>query len=241
MPSIEKLRANSSATKTTSNSKIPTIARFSPPPPPPPSNNDVAIINSNGNHKLNGSLGSSAAVASAIKRVNATDNNLSDHDNKTKDEWWDRVNRVAEGREQAAPADLRLMLKSGGESAEERLSKKGTFDHLENNVNVTTNKRHSTSGYGFPRQALPSSSIAATTNSQNTAVNATMSSNLYKDSMQRRHSDHGNGQSTNSNTSTAAVFEKEAQALQEELEQMQKTLQDRMKRYQALSSSAPDK
>jgi ribosome-binding factor A len=57
---------------------------------------------------------------------------------------------------------------------------------------------------------------------------------LYKDNNTTRRSTV-TGVSSNGDLSTAAVFEKEAQALQEELENMQKILHERMKRYQSLS------
>jgi len=248
LPSIEKLRANS-ASKTSSNTKIPTMARFSPPPPPPQSHSDIAVlqlppssISSNNNRKFNASLGSSAAVASAIKRVNDTDKNLSDNDNKTKDEWWDRVNRVAEGKEQAAPADLRLMLKSVVESAEERLSKKTNGDNnypidKNTNLNIATSKRHSTTSYGYPHQLMSSTTSSSpqqpTTTISSSSSSTHTSNTLNKDNTTRRST--VTGVSSNDDLSTAAVFEKEAQALQEELENMQKILHERMKRYQSLS------
>jgi len=224
LPSIEKLRANNSISSATT--KIPTMTRNSPPPPPP---SDMQLSSST---KQNTSLGSSAAVASAIKRANGNDSSVNDlnNNNKAKDDWWDRVNRVAEGKEQAKPADIRMMLKSVVESAEERLYKKTNEDHIYSpqssidakaNVNKAASRRHSISNYEYPNQQLTSTAQPS-------------SAGASKDNVpQRRHSTNENG-----GQSSAAVFEKEAQALQEELEQMQKTLQERMKRYQALSSTS---
>jgi hypothetical protein len=225
LPSIEKLRMNNFTSKNSTITKIPTITRNSPPPPP----SDIQISSST---KQSTSLGSSAAVVSAIKRANYNDSSFNDLNNKTKDDWWDRVNRVAEGKEQAAPADIRMMLKSVVESAEERLYKKTTEDQIYSpqnsidtkaNVNKTAGRRHSISAYENPNQPLTSTS--------STGEIATNKDNIP----QRRHSTNDNGGQT-----SAAVFEKEAQALQSELEQMQKTLQERMKRYQALSSTTSE-
>ena len=225
LPSIEKLRMNNFTSKNSTITKIPTITRNSPPPPP----SDIQISSST---KQSTSLGSSAAVVSAIKRANYNDSSFNDLNNKTKDDWWDRVNRVAEGKEQAVPADIRMMLKSVVESAEERLYKKTNEDQIYSpqnsidtkaNVNKTAGRRHSISAYENPNQPLTSTS--------STGEIATNKDNIP----QRRHSTNDNGGQT-----SAAVFEKEAQALQSELEQMQKTLQERMKRYQALSSTTSE-
>ena len=150
--------------------------------------------------------------------------------------WWSRLSRVAEGREKADPAELRAMLKTVVNRAEESIISKG--------------------GGGAAVTAKPDPPAAAATRRASVALGPLLRLDPHLALEPHRRGSTGgdphlNGSfpvmsddakyraSVGAAPSTEAqpnstVFEKEAQALQVELAQMQKTLQERMLKYQKL-------
>lgn len=103
------------------------------------------------------------------------------------EEWWSRLNRVAEGQETAAPHELRAMLRTIVQRAEER------------------------------------GGLAVGATAVNAAAAPTLATLQVTPSLLAPH----------------IAFEREAKALQDELAVMQQTLENRMQRYQVLTSQKP--
>jgi len=155
------------------------------------------------------------------------------------DPWWARLNRVAEGQEKADPAELRAMLKSVVERAEERVGKKKVIG--------SSSLSSSTDSLDALKQNKQDTSSLASAATVQVPANKTSPSltpfPVVSSSGANSRADISSAPATTSGTRNegnevkSIDFEREASALQGELAAMQKTLQERMKRYSVLTNS----
>lgn len=149
-------------------------------------------------------------------------------------EWWDRLSRVAKGKEAAAPDELRALLqtvvaRAEGDRVDERGRERdvgrknelGAHGGVSAGLQVGSNL-HRTS---WPREKISLDEGVAEYSTRGTDTSMELS--------------RAGQIAVLDAPATSTTFEREAKALQDELAQMQKTLEDRMRRYQILTSAIP--
>ena len=153
--------------------------------------------------------------------------------------WWSRLSRVAEGREKADPAELRAMLKTVVHRAEESIGNKGGAAP---EPYPPSRRASVATGPLLPPEPSPVFELQPQRRGSTGSADPRLVAFLppmkddakYRGGQGSASATDGKGGVTPEVQVDGTVFEKEAQALQVELAQMQRTLQERMLKYQKL-------